>query len=451
MSVTFPVCARIMKTVFLVVILGASALCEVPPPRSYLRPNFRPSLEIDLHGRPRQSLDVQLPPKFTIEQLIRLTEKLQSSRFQAQKIQVNLEQASSYLPPQPEAPGQLQPPSSSQSPNLWTQNPQSQYSPPTQQRPSQGLSDKLQWGSDQSFRPQNQYLLPSQSQTFRPQNQGFRPQNQLVPSSQNQAYRPQSQQNQNQGFRPQNQFVSSDQSQGLRPQNQYVPPTQSQGFKPENQYPPSNQNQGFGPQSQYVPPADNQVSRPQNVPSAQNRPQATYGVPNPGTSQLRPPSTTYGVPEGSGIETFGEQQQLPYNKPSNGFNRLNAPLSTGGEGYESAATTQRTPLATSTTPRAVIAGTTSGPSFELDGQQEEGESDEASPNIAISNAVAGEGTFFYLQQPDGRLQRVVLQKTRDANGKPEEYVANYYFQNIQALPNVVYSPLIALGNYEQQQ
>ncbi|XP_066256261.1 uncharacterized protein [Euwallacea similis] len=447
MSVTFPVCARIMKTLFLVVILGTSALCEVPPPRSYLRQNFRPSLEIDVNSHPRQSLNVQLPPKFTIEQLIRLTEKLQSSRFQTQKIQVNLEQASSYLPPQPEAPSQLRPPSSSQSPNLWTQTqkPQTQYIPPTQQQPSQGLSDKLQWSSEQSLRPQNQYLPTSQSQTFRPQNQGFKPQSQFVPSSQNQGYRPQGQQNQNQGFRPQTQFVPSDQNQGLRPQNQYVPPTQSQ------EYTPSNQNQGFGSQNQYVPPSNNQISRPQNLPSTQNRPQATYGVPTPGNSQLRPPSTSYGVPEGSGIETFGEQQQLPYNKPSNGFNRPNVPSSAGGEGYEPAASTQRVPLATSTTPRAVVAETTNGPSFELDGQQEEGQSDEASPNIAISNAVAGDGTFFYLQQPDGRLQRVVLQKTRDANGKPEEYVANYYFQNIQALPNVVYSPLIALGNYEQQQ
>jgi len=59
--------------------------------------------------------------------------------------------------------------------------------------------------------------------------------------------------------------------------------------------------------------------------------------------------------------------------------------------------------------------------------------------------VAGAGSFFYVQQPDGRLQRVILQKIKDPNGKPEEYVANYYFQNIQALPNVVYTPLISLG------
>lgn len=43
---------------------------------------------------------MKIPPKFTIEQLIRLTEQLQSNRFNGQRIQVNLLQ------------GQLKPPSS---------------------------------------------------------------------------------------------------------------------------------------------------------------------------------------------------------------------------------------------------------------------------------------------------------------------------------------------------
>nr|XP_023023127.1 uncharacterized protein LOC111511340 [Leptinotarsa decemlineata] len=70
-----------------------------------------------------------------------------------------------------------------------------------------------------------------------------------------------------------------------------------------------------------------------------------------------------------------------------------------------------------------------------------------SPNVAIATAVAGlpGDQQFYLLQPDGRLQRVLYQKTREAGDQNYEYTANYHFQNIQADPNVVYSPLINFG------
>ncbi|CAG9824241.1 unnamed protein product [Phaedon cochleariae] len=69
------------------------------------------------------------------------------------------------------------------------------------------------------------------------------------------------------------------------------------------------------------------------------------------------------------------------------------------------------------------------------------------PNVAIATAVAGnpEGQTFYLVQPDGRFQRVVYQKTQEQGDQDNEYTANYNFQNIQADPDLVYTPLITLG------
>nr|CAH7747414.1 unnamed protein product [Callosobruchus chinensis] len=71
--------------------------------------------------------------------------------------------------------------------------------------------------------------------------------------------------------------------------------------------------------------------------------------------------------------------------------------------------------------------------------------DDGQPNVAIATAVAGGGSrHFYLLQPDGRLQRVTLEKNQEAGDAENEYTANYLFQNIQPEPNGVYAPLISL-------
>ncbi|XP_018569387.1 uncharacterized protein LOC108909505 [Anoplophora glabripennis] len=82
-----------------------------------------------------------------------------------------------------------------------------------------------------------------------------------------------------------------------------------------------------------------------------------------------------------------------------------------------------------------------------DEQSTESKEEAGGPNIAVATAVSGVpgGQSFYLLQPDGRLQRVIYQKTRAEGDRENEYTANYLFQNIQADPSLVYSPLVALG------
>lgn len=120
-------------------IVSVWANCELPPP-IYNRPHtYRPNSQLDFS--PQQSLDVKIPPKFTIEQLIRLTEQLQSNRFNGQRIQVNLQQGQPL--------NQLKPPSSK--PAAPWQN----FKP--------GQPDKNQW-VPQPVRPSQ----PNLSQGFRP-------------------------------------------------------------------------------------------------------------------------------------------------------------------------------------------------------------------------------------------------------------------------------------------
>ncbi|XP_050312250.1 uncharacterized protein LOC126747561 [Anthonomus grandis grandis] len=217
-----------------------------------------------------------------------------------------------------------------------------------------------------------------------------------------------------------------------------------------------------------------QHGRPQNIlqPSLQ-LPQSSYGPPQfaqagSSNNQLRPPSTSYGVPDLRNIETLQKQMDAlkPPQKPPTGFN--SAPQSNQAslfpqqsEGSNNVPQGQYLPPLTtpktaqqSTTTTSRPRTTTGAPrDFEYDYEapteeaalNDDDNSNSDSPNVSISNAVAGGTNFFYLQQPDGRLQRVVLQRSREPNGKPEEYVANYYFQNIQAVPNAVYTPLVSLG------
>lgn len=119
------------------VVVSVWANCELPPP-IYNRPHtYRPNPQLDFS--PQQSLDVKIPPKFTIEQLIRLTEQLQSNRFNGQRIQVNLQQGQPL--------NQLKPPSSK--PAAPWQN----FKP--------GQADKNQW-VPQPVRPSQPYPNPSQ-------------------------------------------------------------------------------------------------------------------------------------------------------------------------------------------------------------------------------------------------------------------------------------------------
>ncbi|KAH1010168.1 transcription activator MSS11-like [Dendroctonus ponderosae] len=552
MSVIFHTCRRTMKVPILILLVCAGIQCELPPP--YLRQDFRPSPQ---QYQPIKTIDVKIPSRLTIEQLIKLTEQLQNSQERVvnrpQKIQVSFEQ-NSYLPPSRPAQQTVNfQPQDSYLPPSKTPGQQSSYLPPARQpeqiyRPPAQFRPPSQPQNGQSFRPQNNQNIELAFAPQRPQHQfqtqqpNFeRPQNQFQsqqpnlerPQNQFQTQRPNFERPENQFQsqqpnleRPQNQFQTQrpnferpqNQFQTQRPQNQYTP---SQGFRPEG----TNQNQFSPAQTGFRP--SNQYGAPQNSPeklqnSQQSLPQATYGVPNRETSgsvnnQQKPPATNYGVPDVRPLETLDEQrtdeevlrqkvldalkkQQLPY-KPASGFRpdsvnqqylpsegegsvgqsqtpfsgnrpqnrpaaenpgQANKPATDIGQGYlppkgvaeggfNSRPSTARPPV-TESSPESVDG--LSQPDQEPKPQQPTDnplnqEGAEAGPNISIANAVAGGGNFFYLQQPDGRLQKVVLEKTREPNSKPEEYVANYYFQNIQALPNVVYTPLVTL-DYTQQ-
>ncbi|CAH1107218.1 unnamed protein product [Psylliodes chrysocephalus] len=72
-----------------------------------------------------------------------------------------------------------------------------------------------------------------------------------------------------------------------------------------------------------------------------------------------------------------------------------------------------------------------------------------SPNIAIATAVVGapNDQQYYLLQPDGRYQRIILPKPRDQTNKQIGLPANYQlYQNLQVDPNVLYTPLYTVIN-----
>lgn len=349
----------------------AGIQCELPPP--YLRQDFRPSPQ---QYQPVKTIDVKIPSRLTIEQLIKLTEQLQNSQERVvnrpQKIQVSFEQNSYLPPPRPDQQNVNFPPHDSYLPLPRPPSQQSSHLPPPRQ-PEQIYRPPFQPQNGQPYRPQNNQNGQNIEQTFAPQG----PQNQFQtqrPLNQFQTQRPNLERPQNQFHsqqpsleRPQNQFQTQrpylerpenqfqTQRPNLeRPQNQFQ--TQQPVFqRPQNQYTPSqangqvfrpegtNQNQFFQDQTGFRP--SNQYGAPQGVPeklqnSQQNLPQATYGVPSRETSgpvnnQQRPPATSYGVPDIRPLETLDEQktdaevlrqkvldalkkQHLPY-KPASGF------------------------------------------------------------------------------------------------------------------------------------
>ncbi|KAL1516911.1 hypothetical protein ABEB36_000744 [Hypothenemus hampei] len=200
------------------------------------------------------------------------------------------------------------------------------------------------------------------------------------------------------------------------------------------------------PPNQLRPPSPSQPPISYGAPPQNALPHVQYGPPaRPDKIEWKPPTTSYGVP----VETFEPQRQnilrqnlveqaLPYNKPP----RQYLPPSTTPQ-----PSTTPTNIFTSTEPPTVTVSDNLSTPAPSSGQEQ----DARDPNLAISNAFAGNTGVFYLQQPDGRFQRVILQRIQEPNSKPEEYVANYYFQNIQRAPEAVYAPLITLGSdYVQQ-
>ncbi|CAG9763402.1 unnamed protein product [Ceutorhynchus assimilis] len=347
-----------MKIIIGTLLLCATALCDLPR-------GLRPPSKYHLYRAP--ITDLRLNSKLTIEQLINLTEKLQS-------------------------------------------RPHKNY----------GVPDVKH--VENFDRQQLPYRPPT----------GFRQQFQQSTFGAN-SYQPQ-----------QNSFGGNGQNQ---PQQQYL----SQNSVGENQYVPQQPQNSLG-KSQFVPqpPQNSNSQQPQNsFGMNQYSPQQSSGINFNNQNQQRQPENSFG---GVSINQNSLQQvsQYPPQQSQNSENSLHQ----AQRGSNSLPTSY---LPTQTTPRSVVA-TTLKPStttatstttveandYDYNQQTEEG------PNISVSNAVAGGGSFFYLQQPDGRLQKVILQKTQEPNSKPEEYVANYYFQNVQALPNTVYTPLINLGAYTQK-
>lgn len=124
-----------LQVLLILVVVSAWANCELPP--IYNRPHtYRPNPQVDFN---QQSLDVKIPPKFTIEQLIRLTEQLQSDRFNGQRIQVNLVQGQNL--------NQLKPPSAKPAAPWQNFKPgqpdKNQWVPQPYPTPSQGLNRPL--------------------------------------------------------------------------------------------------------------------------------------------------------------------------------------------------------------------------------------------------------------------------------------------------------------------
>ncbi|XP_072386622.1 uncharacterized protein [Diabrotica undecimpunctata] len=69
-----------------------------------------------------------------------------------------------------------------------------------------------------------------------------------------------------------------------------------------------------------------------------------------------------------------------------------------------------------------------------------------SPNVSVATAVAApqDGQQFFLLQPDGTYQRIIVQKREGGSQKDNIYGANYVLQNVRTDPNIVYAPLISL-------
>ncbi|XP_060520726.1 uncharacterized protein LOC132698567 isoform X2 [Cylas formicarius] len=248
-------------------------------------------------------------------------------------------------------------------------------------------------------------------------------------------------------------------------------PSTSYGTPPRTSYGvPSKQISTYP--SQYRPPATELVPNKQilpvhNIPGTLNsqQPQSQYGPP-----QNRP-SNQYGLPNNKNLETFDKVQNNPgQGNLLNGFTTQHLPIQGPADFYSDFGglgqlqsnpqqiasqpgqnyippTTARTPYFATQAPLPISTVASSVPDGGNDNQATESTDADGidDPNVSVATAVAGGSGLFYVQQPDGRLQRVVFQKTKDINSKPEEYTANYYFQNIHALPNTVYSPLITLG------
>ncbi|XP_076264846.1 uncharacterized protein LOC143199016 [Rhynchophorus ferrugineus] len=526
-----------MKALIAVLIGCTIVFAELPPP--YPHRGFRPSPQFGpsrtphvFYGAPQKInvLDVNIPSKLTIDQLIRITEHLQHSRGKMNKPQP----FNTYLPPprqtfgptkQQIRPGSILPPQISYgAPNNQQQN--------QNFRPSQVYGAPPNIGNQQnSFQAPAGQKLPNLSPPVGFANQQTPPSSSygapLIPETSN--------------------FDESSQS-NISP-GQLRPPSTSYGTPFTQQLPASSQSNNFAtntqggansdsfkpPSSSYGVPFTQQSSNPSSSNSFTNSnsqttnfdgsqsPLSSYGTPLresqssrgqassfPGSNLQTPPATSYGVPDIRNLETFGDfrdnfqnrdtlqqnilrdlaKQHLPSKNPV-GFrsqdntnfvsqdylpakedggpsSRPQTPVTASesrptqgnvqptdvGENYLPPITTTTAKPVVTTTPKVVSTTiqTPQVPNYDYDYDLQPTESpsnqndSEADPNISISNAVAGGGGFFYLQQPDGRLQKVVLEKNQEPNSKPEEYVANYYFQNIPSLPNQLYAPLINLGS-----
>ncbi|XP_030767345.1 uncharacterized protein LOC115891085 isoform X2 [Sitophilus oryzae] len=429
-----------MKISIILLFLCASSYAELPPP--YHRQGFRPSPQFTsqkfperTYGPPSQKvnvLDLNFPSRITIEQLIGITEQLQHSR---QKV-VNRPHNSftqpqlSYGPPKST---QLSQQNQNRPINFGGSLPQTVYGPPKHQQLPLQTSPNLQppsqlYGRSQSFGgsqsvPQNSYGAPAVQQlpsSFKPSNFGSSNINNQFPST---SYGTPDVRNLETFGNIRNTLSDDDILRknllnDLRKQHlPYKPPS---GFRPQNSGNLGNNNIASVAQ-QYIPTEQVSGTSSQNTQSPINidlplpnqfQNQAANNNNGVGTSYL-PPSTT-SKPTAASTPKLANPQTI--------------------------GTTARSPSSTNY-------------DYDYESQPTEAPStqdeSETGPNISISTAVAGAGTggFFYLQQPDGRLQRVTLQKSQEPNSKPEEFVANYYFQNIPALPNTLYAPLINLGAY----
>ncbi|VEN64305.1 unnamed protein product [Callosobruchus maculatus] len=273
------------------------------------------------------------------------------------------------------------------------------------------------------------------------------------------------------------------------PSQQYLPVREAENF---NQgYPRSlNQNQGYSRNlnQQYLPVKDAQNFKQGferntaiansfqgdfgNIFPAQNTPRThtTVDVQKVDVMSVIPLDNNYpenrnsnypqpGNPNINPTSEFGTETPKRYPEENQTVGQVdnekrNVAPQNGGYDPPVATTTEKPVLKRPTKPKQIP--TTAPPEVDTEQGNEEDENeapqrdetpDDGQSNVAIATAVAGGGSrHFYLLQPDGRLQRVTLEKTQETGDAANEYTANYLFQNIQPEPNGVYAPLISLVN-----
>ncbi|CAH1989375.1 unnamed protein product [Acanthoscelides obtectus] len=207
--------------------------------------------------------------------------------------------------------------------------------------------------------------------------------------------------------------------------------------------PLDNNNPPLGGENPKCPPSNNPNSYPPSEFGTQTqRTPRTFGNP-----------TNYPKPdfESKSPSTFPEENRTV--GPTENENRNVVPQ---GDGYvPPVATTTEKPVLkrptkssqTPVTSRPEVVPEQGNDDDENEAPERDESANDGQPNVAIATAVAGGGSrHFYLLQPDGRLQRVTLQKTQETGDEENEYTANYLFQNIEPEPNGVYAPLISLVN-----